>query len=625
MMHLRTASVTLFAILSAIISTACDRNTTTALEPVEPSAAPTIGPLAARAIALAMAQTPIRAQVLIDLRDSPYSEHKVVLQDYLRTSGGQRLLGAMDRAGIDTASLHRTLQDTPRIQFYVPVAAQRASWRGTPDVLVVPNLTRETSDIAFTPTGATQQLDLAKGPPSDTAALFVLQWAEPMFHRWAGRTAATETIQDAGEPQIGGGTVERDASGRILRIIDDTRDVAHGLHVMNQEGMSVPAGTYLTSLANLNVCDNVNCDGLEIEFRSTVYGTADRYVSAQLTGIGKGESWNGLWKVHDARAILDTSIVVEVWELDSTSPDDPFYCMWADSDCNRAVTDWVYLDGSVWGPIELCENSSDSCGPFPVNKPTDLAVTFADRAPPLVTTVTVSPASFTVACGGTAQLTAMAEDQYGDVMTDKMATWSSSNTNIATVASTGSLTADGGGVDAGEATITATIDGVPGTASTSVVLPCIARPNSDIENPGSWSPTPSNWPLWMTLSEAGMPNDNSAVPASFSGGQTKSFTVGLSDVRAPQSTSGLTIRARARYRTSGAVGTFNVELMEGAVVKATRSTDLTTQFQTLTYTLTAGEAASVTNYADLRLRVTHTLYGGGPVTVDCSWLEFQVP
>ena len=129
----------------------------------------------------------------------------------------------------------------------------------------------------------------------------------------------------------------------------------------------------------------------------------------------------------------------------------------------------------------------------------------------------------------------------------------------------------------------------------------------------------------MTLSEAGMPNDNSAVSASLSGGQTKSFTVGLSDVRAPQSTSGLTIRARARYRTSGAVGTFNVELMEGAVVKATRSTDLTTQFQTLTYTLTAGEAASVTNYADLRLRVTHTLYGGGSVTVDCSWLEFQVP
>src|SRR5438093_6921950 len=72
MMHLRTASVTLFAILSAIISSACDRNTTTALEPVEPSAAPTIGPLAARAIALAMAQTPIRAQVLIDLRGSPY-------------------------------------------------------------------------------------------------------------------------------------------------------------------------------------------------------------------------------------------------------------------------------------------------------------------------------------------------------------------------------------------------------------------------------------------------------------------------------------------------------------------------------------------------------------------------
>ena len=107
MMHLRTASVTLFAILSAIISSACDRNTTTALEPVEPSAAPTIGPLAARAIALAMAQTPIRAQVLIDLRDSPYSEHKVVLQDYLRTSGGQRRSSAPHRQSSNHVTVTR--------------------------------------------------------------------------------------------------------------------------------------------------------------------------------------------------------------------------------------------------------------------------------------------------------------------------------------------------------------------------------------------------------------------------------------------------------------------------------------------------------------------------------------
>src|SRR5437773_12288411 len=110
MMHLRTASVTLFAILSAIISSACDRNTTTALEPVEPSAAPTIGALAARAIALAMAQTPIRAQVLIDLRDSPYSEHKVALQDYLSTSGGPAPPRAIACAGAHTGDHHPATQ-----------------------------------------------------------------------------------------------------------------------------------------------------------------------------------------------------------------------------------------------------------------------------------------------------------------------------------------------------------------------------------------------------------------------------------------------------------------------------------------------------------------------------------
>src|SRR5206468_1459249 len=82
-----------------------------------------IGPRAARAIALAMAEAPVRVQLLADFRDSPFSEHKVVLQDYLRSPSGTKLLGAMERAGIDSKSLSTALQGTGPIQFYVPVTS----------------------------------------------------------------------------------------------------------------------------------------------------------------------------------------------------------------------------------------------------------------------------------------------------------------------------------------------------------------------------------------------------------------------------------------------------------------------------------------------------------------------
>jgi uncharacterized protein YjdB len=83
---------------------------------------------------------------------------------------------------------------------------------------------------------------------------------------------------------------------------------------------------------------------------------------------------------------------------------------------------------------------------------------------PTVATVTVSPGSSTVQVGNQAQLTATDKTSSGTVVTGQSVTWSSSNTAVATVTSSGIVSA----VAAGGATITATSDGVRGTASITV-------------------------------------------------------------------------------------------------------------------------------------------------------------
>jgi hypothetical protein len=82
----------------------------------------------------------------------------------------------------------------------------------------------------------------------------------------------------------------------------------------------------------------------------------------------------------------------------------------------------------------------------------------------VVTTVTVAPASASIAPAGTVPLQATVKDQNGAVMTGQTVTWSTSNAAAATVNSTGVVT----GVAAGSATITATSSGKTGTSSITV-------------------------------------------------------------------------------------------------------------------------------------------------------------
>ena len=87
-----------------------------------------------------------------------------------------------------------------------------------------------------------------------------------------------------------------------------------------------------------------------------------------------------------------------------------------------------------------------------------------------VAAVTVSPASATIAVGGTRQLSAVTKDSAGGTLTGRVVTWSNSNTAVATVNSSGLVT----GVAAGSATITATSEGKSSTAAITVIVVPVA-------------------------------------------------------------------------------------------------------------------------------------------------------
>lgn len=80
---------------------------------------------------------------------------------------------------------------------------------------------------------------------------------------------------------------------------------------------------------------------------------------------------------------------------------------------------------------------------------------------PPVALVIVTPALDTVAAGSSYQLAVVTKDAGGNVLTGRVVTWGSSNTAVATVSGSGKVTA----VAAGTATITATSETIPGTAT----------------------------------------------------------------------------------------------------------------------------------------------------------------
>lgn len=126
-----------------------------------------------------------------------------------------------------------------------------------------------------------------------------------------------------------------------------------------------------------------------------------------------------------------------------------------------AVNSSGLVTGVAVGSATITATSSGKSGTAIVT------VTATPPPPPVVTTVTISPNAASVVAGATVALSATVKDAQGNVITGQPLTWSSNNTGVATVNSTGVVT----GIAAGGATITASTSGKSGTSSITVTSP----------------------------------------------------------------------------------------------------------------------------------------------------------
>lgn len=202
------------------------------------------------------------------------------------------------------------------------------------------------------------------------------------------------------------------------------------------------------------------------------------------------------------------------------------------------------------------------------------------------TSITVSPTSASVALGGTQQFTATELDQNGSPMaTQPTFVWASSNSNVGTISSTGLFTATGGG----SATITASADGLNGTASVSV-LTAPAAP-SNLTATGSTYKKGRNTNDQVTLKW----QDNSSNATSYTIQRSSTFDV-----------------ATQTWINWGTVATLN-----GSNV--TSYTDRTVSKKTpYAYRVFAANSVGSSPYSNIATVTTPKNPGGGPTNVDAQ-------
>ncbi len=153
-----------------------------------------------------------------------------------------------------------------------------------------------------------------------------------------------------------------------------------------------------------------------------------------------------------------------------------------------------------------------------------------------------------------------------------------------------------------------------------------ARPISDLDNTGVWTTTP----LWSDINEGGG-GDGTVVISDTTPVVTEPFTVDLSTVTDPTLATGHILRIRwAKNAAGGGSKTIRIELREGYVNESTLGTLIATDdysinsttLNTDATTMSAAEANSITDYADLQIRVMGVA-GNRALKVD--YVELEAP
>ena len=135
----------------------------------------------ARTLAVALKEPGMRGVLHQAMKESRFNEHKLVLQSFLQTPAGGRMVRAMAEAGgVDEAAVLGWAAQLPEMDFYVPFPEHRRTWTGSSEVVVASNI--DVDDPRFTAyrvDGSSKRLNSREGTPAETVVF--LHPAEPKW------------------------------------------------------------------------------------------------------------------------------------------------------------------------------------------------------------------------------------------------------------------------------------------------------------------------------------------------------------------------------------------------------------------------------------------------------------
>lgn len=143
----------------------------------------------AKGLALAMRDPSIRHQVHGAMKGSSSNEHKLVLQEFVNTSVGAKLLAAVAAAlGQSLSTSKSEVASLPALDFYLPFKPHRQTWKPTADVYVATTFDKRAPSItAYGTNGQVLELRQADGIPA--VPLIILHPAEPKTQSMPGHSA----------------------------------------------------------------------------------------------------------------------------------------------------------------------------------------------------------------------------------------------------------------------------------------------------------------------------------------------------------------------------------------------------------------------------------------------------
>ena len=156
------------------------------------------------------------------------------------------------------------------------------------------------------------------------------------------------------------------------------------------------------------------------------------------------------------------------------------------------------------------------------------------------------------------------------------------------------------------------------------------RPIADLDNTGLWTTTP----LWSKIDDSVGSGDADFISSDASPVSGEMFTVDGSTVTDPVSSIDHILRIRSSKTAGGANNDVVVELRQGYTSEASQGTLIATLTglvttdvpTTFTLTLSAAQANSITNYADLQFRCWMAKNGGGASSQGFIYdVELEVP